>query len=878
MNNWSRLAATGILVLALVACGAARDQDAATADAVADPFRLAQNIRPVAQQLTLNIDPDNSDYSGDTTIALQLADESASIRLHAKDMQINSLTLSRDDAELAVSHVSGEHGLLTISAAEPFAAGDYELRIGFSNNFNDDGVGINRTEQEGRHYIFSQFEAIDARQAFPCFDEPGFKFPWQMTMVVPADVTPITNTPVLSVTEAGGLKTVVFDTTPALPSYLIAVAVGPFELVPIPGMSIPGNVVVPLGKSHLAATAVATTPPLLAYLEDYFDEPYPFKKLDLIATNQAFSGAMEHPGAITYSDFFLLLDENASASQRSTLIKITAHELAHQWFGNLVTMQWWNDLWLNESFADWMGDKTAAAVFPDDAIELPELRTLFRVMDIDARSTTKPIRHDFKSTDNFEDGVILSYYKGKAVLGMFEDAVGADVFRDGVVRYLQKYSRGNAEAADLWAEINAGAEFDLAGGLAAFVDQPGIPLLSVREQGEGRFEFAQSRLLPGEQTAPQSQWVLPLHYKYLSGDRVVTAALVVDQASEIVQLDGDVAWILPNADQRGYYRWSIPDDMLLRLGSDAATHLNVRERMGLLTNLWALLAADKLDGAAYLAAMRGVGSDTDPAVIQALLDQLAVVETTFITPPLREPFAAFVRALLRPTLDRIGTATIPGENSDVTEMRAQVLLWLADYGRDPAARGVLSALAGQYVADSIAPSDLAAVALRTAARWGTSDTFRQYRQRFEPVLATSPGDRRNYVRAIGSFRDPEVVQQVLDYVLSGKLQAVDISTVLARLSGWEDNLPLLLDWSIENDAVLRKLLPENSMANAPAMLAGCSTANLDTIAAFYGAEERFVAGIAGEITDAAAKATECAALRQREQESVRNYLGADDLL
>ena len=447
------LAACGVAVL-LCGCGS-DDQAAATADsreatetdvATADPYRLSADIEPVAQQLTLNIDPRLTTYSGSTVITVDVATDSPSIRLHAEDMQINNLHLTSDDKPVDVTYESGEHGLLILTADDGFSAGTYELAIDFENDFNTDGVGIARTTIDDENYIFSQFEAIDAREAFPCFDEPGFKFPWQLTMTVPTDVTPITNTPEVSITEHGHTKTVVFDTTPPLSSYLIAVVVGPYEFVPIEGMSIPGRVAVPKGKTALAAAAVETTPPLLAYLEDYFGQPYPFKKLDLIAVNLAFSGAMEHPGAVTYSDFFLLLDESASAADRSTLIKITAHELAHQWFGNLVTMQWWNDLWLNESFADWMGDKTAAAVYPEFSAELPELRTQFLVMNGDAEATTKPIRHDFKATDNFQDGIFLSYYKGKSVLGMFEEAVGAEIFRDGVIRYLRKYSRDNAEA------------------------------------------------------------------------------------------------------------------------------------------------------------------------------------------------------------------------------------------------------------------------------------------------------------------------------------------------------------------------------------------------------------------------------------------------
>lgn len=875
----TRLWAVQFTLLLLAACGAEEStetaditENEASAEA-ADPYRLADNVAPTAQQLTLNINPERADYSGSTTITVEVASESPHIRLHAQDMQITSLTVTRGDAPLDVTHESGEHGLLTITAGKPIAAGSYELQIEFSNNFNDDGVGINRTEQDGEHYIFSQFEAIDARQGFPCFDEPGFKFPWQMTMIVPTGVTPITNTPVVSVTEEGDHKTVVFDSTPALPSYLIAVAVGPFELVPIEGMSIPGNVVVPRGKSHLAAMAVETTPPLLAYLEDYFGQPYPFKKLDLIATNQAFSGAMEHPGAITYSDFFLLLDETASASQKSTLIKITAHELAHQWFGNLVTMQWWNDLWLNESFADWMGDKTAEAVYPDFSISLPELRTTFRVMDMDARSTTKPVRHDFKSTDNFSDGIFLSYYKGKAVLGMFEDAVGSEIFRDGVVRYIRKFSRQNAVADDLWAEINAGAEFDLAGGLSGFVNQAGIPLVSVTSKGNGVFEFSQRRLQMSGDTVDYAQtWVIPLQYKYLSGDRVTTAELIVDEATEVIEIGGDVKWILPNADQSGYYRWSIPDDMLARLGADAATHLSVRERMGLLTNLYTLLGADNLDGDDYLRAMQGVSKDTNAAVIESVLDQLGKLRLTFITPELREPFAAFLRDLLGPTLDRIGTETIPGEAADVTEMRAQVLLWLADYGQDERAIAVVSKVAEQYLAGDIPPSDLAAVSLRTAARWGDVETFNRYRDRLEVVAESSPGERRNYVSAIGSFRDPAAVELVLDYVLSGELQPVDIRTIVARLVSWEDNNEMLLNWAMQNDAALRELVPSGAMVNLPGQLMRCSTENAEVLRDFYSAPERFVAGIESELDEEIAENVECAAFRQRELESISNYL------
>lgn len=858
--------------LAALLFAACNTSDQASPESVVDdPYRLVSSVAPVAQELSLRIDPDQERFSGSTTITIEVSSPAAEIRLHAEDIYIESLALWTGGAGLDVTHATGEHGLLSVTSVDVFPAGTYKLRINFSNDFNTDGESINRTENEGRHYIFSQFEADLARKAFPCFDEPGFKFPWQLTIAVPEDVMAITNTPEESVTTEDGWTTTVFAATPALPSYLIAVAVGPFETVPIDGMSIPGRVIVPEGNSDLAAFAVETTPPLLAYLEDYFGEPYPFKKLDLIATYQAFSGAMEHPGAITYSDFYLLLDENASPQQRSMLIKITAHELAHQWFGNLVTMKWWDDLWLNESFADWMGDKTVDAVYPEYGRQTGELRTTFRIMDTDARPTTKAIRHDFKSTDNFSDGVFLSYYKGKAVLGMFEKSVGTDVFRDGVVRYLRKYSRGNAEASDLWAQINAGAEFDLAGGLESFIDQPGIPLISVEALGDGRYEFSQSRLVTGADVSLQDQsWIIPVSYRYLSGDVVVTAETVLSEKTQLVDLGAEASWILPNANQDGYYRWNIPADMLSRLGDDAASSLNVRERMGMLTNLWALLATDKIDAADFLAALKGMSSDTDPSVISAILDQLGSINETFITPELRDEYATFIRALLEPTLDRIGTEALPDDSPETATLRPQVLLWLADYGRDDAARAVTASLLERYLAGEIPLTGQVSVAMRVEARRGDQALFDTLRERFE--AETSPNVRRAYIQAIGSFRDPAIVEQVLDYLLAGPFRPGDIGTAFFRLAGWADNNALLLEWLMAKDAVLRERLPPGGMARIPDAMTVCSPDNLSTIKEFYGAPERATPGIENELIDSEAEVMECWEFRQRELDSVTDYL------
>jgi alanyl aminopeptidase len=825
--------------------------------------------------LTLQLDPSQADYSGHTTITITVGEDTSEIRLHAQDMQINAITLTGGGSHHEVTHRSGEHGLLFVESANNLAPGTYKLHIEFSNNFNTNGDSINRTEQEGRHYVFSQFEAISARQGFPCFDEPGFKFPWQVTMAVPDGQLAITNTPEVSASVENGIRTTVFDTTLPLPSYLIAVAAGPFETVPIDGMSIPGRVVVPHGKTRLAAWAVETTPPLLASLEDYFGEPYPFKKLDLIATNQGFSGAMEHPGAITYSDFFLLLDESASQSQIRTLAKITAHELAHQWFGNLVTMQWWNDLWLNESFADWMGDKTVEAVYPEFAYDLAALPSLFGVMDTDARPSTRPIKRDFSSTDNFSDGIQLAYFKGKSVIGMFETAVGPDVFRDGVVRYIRKYSRENATSNDLWASINTGADFDLAAGLASFISQPGIPLVTVMPEGAGSYRFSQSRFVTGDDTIAEQLWTIPLSYSYLTPAGLKTGKLVLSDSSAVVDLGTEVSWILPNSDQGGYFRWRIPTNMLRALGQDAVDHLNVRERMGLLSNMWALLSTEEISGEDFLAALAGLSSDSDPSVIDALLNQLASVRTTFITPDLRPEFASYVQAVLKPTFDRIGAQAIADESVAQASVRPDVLIWLAVDGQDEAAQAITAELTRAYLADEIPASDILTNALRAEARRGDQELFDQVLARLES--AESPGDVQRYVSVLGSFTDPEIVEQVLNYMLTGKVQAVDMRTLARRLAMYPDNRELLLEWFMNHDAELRELVPTEGlglMARIPDMLGVCSPDIVPTIIEFYGAPVRSNSRMEQELKDVEAEVMECWELQQREIGSVGDYLSS----
>ena len=326
--------------------------------------RLEGTVRPVRQEVSLRLDPERTEYAGAVRITLEIAAPVRAFRLHAQGLTFKRAEIQGAAGSRRLAWTAGREQV-ELAADEEIAAGSHLLELGFTGEFNPEKSGLFRVEHEGRPYLFTQFEEIYARSAFPCWDEPVFKIPFQLTLEVPAGCAALSNTPVERETVADGWRTLVFRETPPLPTYLLALAVGDLESVPVPGLSVPGRVVTPRGQIHLTGMAAELLPPVLAALEEYFGSPYPYEKLDLVAVPEFWWGAMEHPGAVTCRDSVLLVDPRAAGpEQRRMLVRVLTHELAHMWFGNLVTIEWWDELWLKESFADWVADKTADRLFP----------------------------------------------------------------------------------------------------------------------------------------------------------------------------------------------------------------------------------------------------------------------------------------------------------------------------------------------------------------------------------------------------------------------------------------------------------------------------------------------------------------------------------
>jgi alanyl aminopeptidase len=631
------------------------------------------------------------------------------------------------------------------------------------------------------------------------------------------------------------------------------------------------------GAGGMAGEAARVTPPLLGALERYFGRKYPFEKLDLIAVPEYWYGAMENPGAIIYRDQFLLLDPRAaSTSERQALVGITAHELAHMWFGDLVTMAWWDDLWLNESFASWMGDKVSAEVFPELGVSAFFVQGVQNAMQTDARPSARAIRQPVTAADNIISGADeLAYQKGQAVLAMTEAWVGADAFRQGVLDYLAAHEWGNATAGDLFAALGKASGKDVRGVLEGFIAQPGVPLVSVESVSGRKVALAQERFAnQGAGVAP-GRWSVPVTLRYEDEGGVHTHAVLLGAARATEELPGRgaVAWLYPNAGETGYYRWNLPAPMLQALAESAASKLTVGERVGLVGNLSALLDAGVIGGPQYVALLPALARDPEPDVVSAVVTSLSELKTRFLTPDLEEPFAAYVRRTLGPPLERFGMARQEGEAATVSPLRGRLIGWLGVEGQDAAVRAQAAKWTKAWLADpsSVDPG-IAGAALQVAAVTGDRALFDAYKKRLEATPV--PSERQQLVRALGYFRDPALVDAALAYALSDALRPTEMFDVPREVGGWVGNEERPYRFMEENFEAIRKRVPESVLGYMPQFAAGCSEARLRKAKAFFAQPAHIAPGTEAQMTKVAEAVQDCARLRAREGAAVAKSLRA----
>ena len=591
-------------------------------------MRLPDSVVPQAVALHLQVDPDQPRHQGEVEIRLLLKQPvpaPGAIRLHAKGLQLQSVWLEAGAQRWRGTAVQVDGERVDLRFNRPLPAGPAVLQIGFSGAIADrDVYGLFRQLEAGQWAAFTQFQATGARRAFPLFDEPGWKLPWTLSLTVPQALTAVSNMPVASEDAARpGFKRVTFQPSPPMPSYLLAFGVGRFAAVDAgragQGGTVPLRIIVPAGREDDAAFAAATTGRILDRLEDWFGMPHPFAKLDSLSVPITSTfGAMEHAGLVTYASTLLLASaaERTPAFERDYVVT-AAHELAHQWFGNLVTMAWWDDLWLNESFASWMEDRIANTVQPDWPWRGGLQRARAQAMRADrlahARHVEQPVRTD-DDMGNLWDAI--TYEKGQSVLGMFEAWTGPEAFRDGVRAYLRRHAWGSATSDDFFQALSA-TDTALPAAVRSFTRQGGIPRLRVHllcDGGPPRLQLSQSRLLPvGAAAVAPQVWQLPLRLRTPAG----STRLLMATPEAVLPLPDTTcpAWVQANADGTGYWRASYAGDGLQRLAQ--AADLPVAEWLALLDDGIGLHDAGDIDNPQLLALVRAAATQPSGEVQQA---------------------------------------------------------------------------------------------------------------------------------------------------------------------------------------------------------------------------------------------------------------------
>ncbi|WP_426754453.1 M1 family aminopeptidase [Myxococcus sp. Y35] len=787
-------------------------------------LRLPPSVRPVRQTVTLELDPRRESFSGTTDIEIALPQATSEVWLHGEALSVRDAAFIVAGSRVRTSTLPiGD--LLVFLPREPVGPGTVTLRVAFTGRaLAREGSGIYREEDAGRWYTMTQFQPLAARRAFPCFDEPSFKIPWRLTLRVREEDGAYANAPVEAETHGpDGWKTVRFQTTPPLPSYLVAFAVGPFQSVDA-GVAghhrVPVRMLVPHGRTAEAAWAAQSTPRLLERLEAWFGTPYPYAKLDVLALPGTQGGAMEHPGLITFGAPLMLGPvEGDSLWRQRYFAQTQAHELAHQWFGNLVTPAWWDDLWLNESFADWLAYKAMTQWKPEwrGDVRRVEARGDALVEDrlVSARSIRQPIEAPGDIHAAF-DGI--TYNKGAAVLAMFESWVGPDAFQEGVRRYLDAHARGTATTADFFDALSSATGKDVASAFSSFLDQPGVPRVAMAlecpKDAPPRLALEQRRYLPlgspGAHDVPM-RWQVPVCVRYAVKGREGRACTLLSEPTGTLELEGATAcpdWVHPNVEGRGYYHAVLRGDALERLTRHGGKGLSVAERRVLLDDAQALVASGDLAVARALALASRLMRPEDPDLVMGAAALVASVRDDFVPRTSMANHARFVQSLFGAQARRLGLLPRPDEGDDLRMLRPRLVWMVTQAGEDAHLRAEARKLALRWLEDRRSlPMDSAHAVLGAAAAGGDAALHLRLLEALRTT--TERRERDLLLTALGGFHDAALARASLALLLVPEVDAREALPILFRQLEALPTRAVAFDFLREHFEALRERLPRD---------------------------------------------------------------------
>jgi aminopeptidase N len=735
------------------------------------PGRLPKNVVPVSYDVAVVPDADALRLTGTESVQLQFRAATATVQFNSLNETLSHVLLDGKPVKSVSS--SDERQLTTVTLTKP-VIGLHTLSFSYSGKIETQPQGLfaqKYTKPGGGQAVLlsTQMEATDARRMFPCWDEPAFRAYFRLTVTVPKSWALVGNMPIARRTVRGQSATVSFRRSPKMPSYLVEFTAGDLREVSAARGGTRFGVWAVAGHEQDGVVALASAQDILADYNDYFAYPYPLPKLDSIAVPGGFSGAMENWGAITYNERALLVGPSSTMQNRQTVFSIQAHEMAHQWFGDLVTMGWWDDTWLNESFASWLAAKETAARHPKWRWWEQEDESRESAMTADARATSHAIEqqvtNELEAINSFDSDI--TYSKGEALLRMLEAYIGEDVFRQGIRSYMKNRAYSNAAAADLWNALGQASGKNIPAVAAPWIEKPGFPLVSVTaacdSSGNRSVTLRQKRFLLNGGSANAAEWQVPLRIR--TGTAAARTVLLDTQEQKTAAGRCDEA-LTVNADAVGYYRVQYDADTLAvntRLFQSAVDG----DRIALLGDQWALVGSGEAPLQNFLALASSMGADRDARAWQQIVRALAIIEYAERGSPGHQAFAAYARALIKPVADELGWDAAPQETPDVGDLRDTLLRDLSRWD-DQATIGEARRRFAAFVQDPHGVSaDAQATLLAIVGQNADAATFAQLH-----TLARGAKDdtfmQRCYV-ALARVRDPDLAGQVVQIALSDEL-------------------------------------------------------------------------------------------------------------
>jgi puromycin-sensitive aminopeptidase len=809
-------------------------------------FRLPREVKPLGYHVHILPDLVRSTFRGEVVIELELKHQRPSIELHAADITIDHAEIApRGEKakkalakpvlpsakpvgppinQVAVAIVPhGARETVEVKFLRPVGPGKVALSLAYHGNLQERLRGLYLAKVRDEKYAFTQLEAADARRFFPCFDEPDMKARFTFSVTARAGLTVISNNPLeRSTNNTNGTTTFHFKTTPPMSTYLCALAVGELEgsQVKLAG-KVPVRVWHVPGKRQLAGFALEAAVESLARLEKYFGLPYPYEKLDLVAVPDFEAGAMENAGAVFFRETLLLVDNaTISLNEKKRVAEVIAHELAHMWFGNLVTMKWWDDLWLNEAFATWMAFRVVDEWKPEWRMWNNFEPHRAAALALDALSNTHPVYAEVENaaqaTENFD---AITYEKGASVVRMVEHYLGAQKFRAGVQAYIRKHREDNAVAHDLWNALEKASGQPVAQIVRAWVRQPGFPLVSFeRETGEAgaalavkqeRFKASPTTRFPD---SAATTWPLPMVVKLgqSGGKPPRVERILLKRAKEHLEVKGasGAPWYYGNVGEGGFYRVLHDPACLAELAPQLATALTPVERMGLLGHQWAIVRSGRARIASFLDLVSALGDESDYEVLDALAGPLSFIEDQLcdaVGPECRAHFQAWLAEVFGNAWGELGWETSSGDD-ERNLRRGSIVRILGAIGEDPEIALGAAPVFERYLRSraSIEPN-LVDPLIAIVARQGNEARFARFRQAVGQ--SRTPQESRRFQLALGDFQDPALARRAAELTLTPEIPTQDVGFLLIRLLANRAAREATWEFIQSNWAALAKRLP-----------------------------------------------------------------------